>query len=257
LIAGSLSARSLSPQFTLMLGMIYGDLDHLGRTVMEIGDQGVHTSQLRRDTARCLATETSQVKEVYTLDKRDGHSRGERHIRQCLTKMHQDDPLMKKLKGRVSQICLDYFWNQEIYWDDRVFNSKGFFSKSLPILCGLLGPGGAMYLGLMATLFIQVIAHEDQVKDLFQLSLVHKDDVCEIDLVAGSRCIPDHMHHDVNVFGGKDVHPERKFGFTEQELQQKGGAGTDVTLIIRRHKDLCRGDDPCHFRFLKMTKLCR
>ena len=96
----------------LMLAMIFGNY---GGTAEMIANAKEGTSQLRQDTARCVAAEIHGKKHVYTLDNReatDHPSRPGRHITQDLFKIDLDDPKMKVIKGRVSQICLDYFWFQ-------------------------------------------------------------------------------------------------------------------------------------------------
>ena len=101
-----------------MLGMIYGDF--VG-TAAEIGDMVEHTTQLRRDTARCRATEECTGREVFTLDNREvAHQRTDRHIVQDLKKIDLSAPLMVAVKGRVHQICLDHFWFSGVYWDGKV-----------------------------------------------------------------------------------------------------------------------------------------
>ena len=91
---------------SLMLGMIYGNFSG---TPDEIGKMVEHTMQLRGDTARCIVTEESTGKDVYTLDNREGENhRVGRHIEQDLKKIDLNHPLMIAIKGRVDQICLDH-----------------------------------------------------------------------------------------------------------------------------------------------------
>ena len=92
--------------YSLMLGMIYGNFSG---TPDEIGKMVEHTMQLRGDTARCIVTEESTGKDVYTLDNREGENhRVGRHIEQDLKKIDLNHPLMIAIKGRVDQICLDH-----------------------------------------------------------------------------------------------------------------------------------------------------
>jgi hypothetical protein len=111
----------------------------------------------------------------------------------------------------------------------------------------------------MASIFIQVVAQEEDFKELYHLSLVHKNDVHEIDLVVGSHAIPDALYSDINIFGKKDQNPERQFGFQLPALQQSEVAGSDVHRIISRLRELLlsagKVDDPRVVCFLKLTKI--
>jgi hypothetical protein len=236
----------------LMLGMIYGNIKG---DIHEIGGAKNCSPQLRRDTARCLCTENCCGRDTYTLDNRDLGCRVDRHINQSICKLNLDHPLMKVLVGRVRQVCLDHFWYMDGYWVERVF-VKDFFTKSLPIFCDLLCSLGSIYIGLSAGVFIQVVDHEDIFKKQFRLSLLHKDNVHEIDLVKGSHIIPDNLYKDEKCFGGKDQDPERAFGFTSPALLQKEVAGTNSKHIIKRFQQLVDGAVEADFRFLKLTKIC-
>jgi hypothetical protein len=134
---------------------------------------------------------------------------------------------------------------------------QDFFTKSLPIFCGLLCSAGAIYLGLSPGVFIQVVDHEDNFKTQFWMSLVHKDDINELHLVEGSHGISEDLYQDANIFWGKDQDPEHKLGFSTHALHQKGVAGTNGKHIIKRFQQLVvEGVVDAGFRFLKLTKIC-
>lgn len=243
--------RSSERRCDLMLGMVFGNLYG---TVAEIGKMSNHTTQLRRDTARCVATEFCSNKDIYTLDNRPVEDyRKDRHIVQSMSKLKSEDRLMVKLIGKVSQICLDHFWFMDGYWVDKAIN-KGFMTNSLPILFKLLQSDGAIYFGLSIGIFTQVIMHEESVMRLFRISLVHSDDVCEIDLVKGSHEISDKQYQCANTFGRKDQKPETKFGFSEADIRQTAAGGVDVRHIIKRYRALV-GDHPLSYRFIKLSKI--
>jgi hypothetical protein len=129
-------------------------------------------------------------------------------------------------------------------------------TSPLPIFCGLLCSAGAIYLGLSPGVFIQAVDHEDHFKNLLRMSLVHKDDVHEINLVEGLHGISDFLYQDANIFGGKDQDPERELGLTTRALHQKGVAGTIGKHIIKRFQQLVvEGAVDADFRFLKLTKI--
>jgi hypothetical protein len=236
----------------LMLGMVFGSLYG---TVAEIGLMKDYTTQLRRDTARCISTELCVNREIYTLDNRPGEDyRQERHIVMSMCKLQSGHPLMVKLIGRVSQICLDHFWFMDRYWVDKAIN-KSFMTNSLPILWRLLETEGVIYFGLSVGIFTQVIMYEDSVMKRFRISLVHADNVCEIDLVKGSHQISDEQYRGANTFGKKDQKPEAKFGFSEADIRQSAAGGADIPHLIKRYQSLIEGGDPLSFRFIKLTRI--
>ena len=202
-----------------MLAMIYGNY---GGTPEIITNAKEGTSQLRRDTARCVAAEIHGKKHVYTLDNREATDhplRPGRHITQDLFKIDLNDPTMKVIKGRVSQICLDYFyWFQGAYWAEKL--NATFFKLSLPKLHDLLQPLGSVYLGLSVHLMMGVLVNWGLLKQLFRMSLVHESEVLEIDLVAGSHLIAEEVYADVPKMGGKDRESERVLGTNLNALQQ-------------------------------------
>ncbi len=128
----------------------------VGRVVLE-EPRGVEAGwDAQGRVARCVSTERSREKDCYTLDCRpDEGCHPDRHIRQNILSLDPEHVLLKKIKGRVSQICLDYFWFQEGYWADKVFKPS-FFHNSLPILTDLLSPNGAIYTAFVADIFIPV-----------------------------------------------------------------------------------------------------
>ena len=234
----------------LMLGMIYGDF--VG-TASEIGDMVEHTTQLRRDTARCLATEECTGREVFTLDNREvAHQRSDRHIVQDLKKIDLSAPLMVAVKGRVHQICLDHFWFSGVYWDSRI--EKAFFDKSLPRLHSLLKPTGVIYIGLSVHLFLRLLDHESQLKQYFVTSLVHKDEAEENDLVKGSHVISDDLYACPLKFGNKDQKPEKALGVCYAMVQETCPGTVDVNKRVAQLKMFAGGREPEDFRFIKLTR---
>ena len=234
----------------LMLAMIYGNY---GGTPETIANATEGTSQLRRDTARCVAAEIHGKKHVYTLDNReatDHPSRPGRHITQDLFKIDLNDPTMKVIKGRVSQICLDYFWFQGAYWAEKL--NATFFKLSLPKLHDILQPSGTVYLGLSVHLMMGVLVNWGLLKELFQMSLVHESEVMEIDLVAGSHLISEEVYADVPKMGGKDRESERLLGTNLNALQQNyEGAKRDLK---EQYKQLAGKKNPLDCRFIKLQK---
>jgi hypothetical protein len=206
-------------QCNLMLGMIYGNFEG---TPDEIGKMNQFTTQLRRDTARCIMTEKLCKKDVYTLDNRTGDgvvNRQDRHVVQDMQRLSLDHPILQAMLGRVSQICLDHFWFVGLYWVDKAI-TKGFICTSLPKMHDLLVPQGAIYFGMSVHIFCQLVKYEVQTSTFFTMSLVHANDVEEIDLVKGSHAIPDHLYSSSEVFGKKNQCPESKLGLTKKEIQQ-------------------------------------
>jgi hypothetical protein len=109
----------------LMLGIIYGNFEG---TVEEIGRMNQFTTQLQRDTARCIMTEKLCQKDVYTLDNRTGDgvvSCLDRHVVQDMQKISLGHPILQAMLGQVSQICLDHFWFVGLYWVDKAI-TRGF-----------------------------------------------------------------------------------------------------------------------------------
>ena len=182
-------------QVSLMLGMIQGDFrDH---TPTRIGNSMSGTSQLRRDSARCEATERLVERDVYTLDIRTAPGypdRPDRHIVQSLKTLNPDKlpPLLVAISKKVVQICLDYFWFVDGYWGG-ILNDN-FFTVPVWVLHDILSPAGVMYLGLSVHLLLGVLRHLDSLEPKFHISLVLDTEVDEIDLVCGSHQIPDELY---------------------------------------------------------------
>ena len=250
----SLAPVSNRSPCNLMLAMIYGEYDGSPET---IGNMKVGTPQLRRDTARCISTEAYACKEVYTLDNREGAGiafRSDRHMVQNLTNINLLDPLMMKIVGRVSQICLDYFWFVSRYWDIRL--GAPFFTQSLPKLHCLLLPGGSIYIGLSVHLILRVLANQSGLEEHFLISLVHETEVEEIDLVKGSHLIPADIYANTKQFCGKDQKPEEERGTSIEEIRQtyQGQAGNKRDVIASFLK-VADGKNPKECRFIKLEKL--
>jgi hypothetical protein len=96
-----------------MLGMIFGDING---SAEDVTHNNLKTTQLRRDTARCLATEMYyDGRKAFAIDNHVGQScRCDRHVRQSSDKINLTDPiLLLSLTGSVRQICLDQFG---LYW---------------------------------------------------------------------------------------------------------------------------------------------
>ena len=239
----------------LFLGMIYGNM--VG-TVQQIGRMTQYTTQLRRDTARCIATEKDCGKACYTVDCRSGGDgsvhRTDRHIVSNMSNLDINNRLLDEIKGSVSQVCLDHFWFSGVYWDERG-TSKDFILKSLPVLWELLVPGGVIYLPLSVQVFIRVLTNEDTVSKLFLISLTHSDDVLENDLVKGSHCISDHFYKDPNMFGSKNQKPESTLGTSTLKIKQTASEVDDVLKLVSRFEQLTRGRNEEQFQFLKLLKI--
>jgi hypothetical protein len=175
-----------------------------------------------------------------------------------MSKIRRDDPLILRLSGQVSQICLDHFWFSDTYWVEKAITDS-FFIKSLPILWELLHEDGVIYLGLSAGIFTQVIRNESAIKPLYQISLVHSDNVGENDLVAGSHNIPDELYQCPNTFGNKDLDPERELGFSIKQLRDKGVGQGVITHYVSRLGQLVDqssiGTHAGEFRFVKLLKI--
>ena len=234
----------------LVLGMIFGNFR--GSTEA-IGDMTEHTTQLRRDTARCLVTEECTGTPVYSLDNRAvDFQRQDRHIVQDLKDILLTDPLMASIKGRVHQICLDHFWFNSVYWDTKL--GSAFFTKSLPKLWTLLLPTGAIYIGLSVHLLLHVLENELQLKHYFVLGLVHRDDVEEIDLVRGSHLIDDSLYACPAKFGNKDQKPESAFGVTLAQLKQTCPGTSCTAERVDQLLKLTGDRDPAEFGFIKLVK---
>ena len=237
----------------LMLGMIYGNF--VG-TAEEIGGMVEHTTQLRRDTARCIATEECTGLDVYTLDIRGAkHQCNDRHIIQDMKKVNLSDEKMEEIRGRVHQICLDHFWFSGFYWESRIQNT--FFTKSLPSLQTLLEPHGAIYIGLSVHLLLHLLEGMPQLEHYFVPSLVHESKVEEIDLVRGSHCIPDALYASTNKFGKKDQRPESALMVTYATLQQTCPGTSDFPQILCRLQSLVGDIALEEYRFIRLTNVPR
>jgi hypothetical protein len=220
---------ALSQECSLMLGMIFGRM--VGSTE-EIGKMVQHTTQIRRDTAQCLATESCSHRAVYTLDTRAGDgdvARPDRHIVQDMCRIDLNHPLFLRIRGRVRQICLDHFWFNGVYWDSNGINDN-FVLRSLPKLHQLLLKDGAIYLELSVRIFCRLMAWEGTLNKYFKIGLVHADEVEEIDLVKGSHHILDSLYQCPKTFGKKDRSPEVTLGTSSLEFRQTvsevlGGSG--------------------------------
>jgi hypothetical protein len=235
----------------LMLAMIFGGYDG---TPEMIGNVKGGTSQLRRDTARCVATERYVRKDVFTLDNRQGTGypvREDRHMVQNLFKIDLTHPLMVFICGRVHQICLDYFWFQGAYWGHKL--TDGFFHLSLPKLHGLLLPKGCIYLGLSVHLLLGVLKHHKALERYFHISLVHETEVEEIDLVIGSHQIPQELYADFHKFGGKDQNSEAFLGTSRTEIRQNYQG--DPRSAIASFEKLADRKDPEKCRFIKLENM--
>jgi hypothetical protein len=246
-----------SHRCNLMLGMIFGNFQG---SIEQIGAMNQFTTQLRRDTARCIMTETICKKEVYTLDNRDGDgvvSRIDRHVMQDMQKLNLDHPLMKQMIGRVSQICLDHFWFVGLYWVDKAI-TKGFVTYSLPKMHQLLAPEGTIYFGMSIHIFSQLVQFENRITPIFEMSLVHADDVEEIDLVKGSHAIPEQMYSCTDIFGKKNRCPEHEFGFTKKEIHQTVSEDMGMMQVLLRFNELIApGSDGRSYQFIKLTRISR
>jgi hypothetical protein len=251
LLPVSLSLKPTCRPCNLMLAMIFGGYDG---TPEMIGNVKGGTSQLRRDTARCVATERHVGKDVYTLDNRQGAGypvREDRHMVQNLFKINLAHPLMVFICGHVHQICLDYFWFQGAYWGHKL--KDGFFHLSLPKLHGLLLPNGCIYLGLSVHLLLGVLKHQSSLEIHFHISLVHETEVEEIDLVKGSHQIPQELYANFQKFGGKDQNPEAFLGTSRKEIRQNYQG--DTRSAIASFEKLADRKDPEKCRFIKLTNL--
>jgi hypothetical protein len=245
----SLTSAQAGTACNLMLGMIYGN--YKGTPEMIANDKG-GTPQLRRDTARCLATEIHGKKDVYTLDNRDATdypSRQGRHIKQDLFKLDLEDPVMKEIKGRVFQVCLDYFWFSGGYWSEKL--NGIFFTSSLPELHKLLLPNGCIYLGLSIQMYLGVLTHLGSLEKLFDVSLVHQSEVEEIDLVSGSHLIPHEVYADKQM-GEKDQESEIFLGIKPGSVN--GYFTGDNKAMLERCRKIANGKNDEECRFIKLEK---
>ena len=244
----SLLALHNTTPCNVMLGMIFGA--YVG-SPEEIANAKEGTAQLRRDTARCVASEIYAEKDVYTVDNRDGTdfpSRTARHIVQSLFKIDLTDDLMIAIKGRVSQICLDYFWFQGAYWGDKLQDS--FFSLSLPRLCELLLVDGSIYLALSVHITLGVLRHYSCLERLFDMSLVHSEEVQEIDLLSGSLQISEELYANFQKLGAKDRQSYEQLGTCLFEIRQhyEGDVSDEFTKLAGEK-------NPKECRFIKLRKL--
>jgi hypothetical protein len=223
-----------------MLGMVYGDFCSSDDTPAVIANMVLYTTQQRRDTARCIATEVCSGREVFTLDTRGGvggSARPDRHIVQDLKKINLDNKLMREIKGRVHQITLDHFWFNSVYWDTRA--GLPFFKTSSPKLQTLLEPGGAIYVGLSIHLLLLVLELESHLEKYFVISLVpNSESAMEIDLVRGSHRIDDALHADLDKLGCKDQKPETALEASYKMLRETCPETSDFKTRVRQLEKL-------------------
>ena len=234
-----------------MLGMIYGNFCG---TAEATGDMAEHTTQLRRDTARCQVTEECTGRDVFTLDNRAVESqRMDRHVVQDLKDIILEDRLMASIKGHVHQICLDHFWFNSVYWDTKI--GPTFFTKSLPLLKTLLQPNGVIYIGLSVHLLLHVLKNEVHLNKYFVTSLVHGTEVNEIDLVRGSHLIDDALYACPTKFGNKNQNPESALGVTFAMLRQTCPGTCSTIERVAQLRKLTGDRDPEEYRFIKFANL--
>jgi hypothetical protein len=237
----------------LMLGMIYGGL--YGRPE-DIATETSHTSQLRRDTARCVATELLFNRPVYTLDNREGESnRHKRHICMDMMRIELEHPLLKSIAGQIHQICLDHFWFVPAYWDEKGAGDM-FFSTSIPRLGSLLKADGCIYLGLCVQMFSRLAQNKVELGAQFLVRLVLHSEVKEINLVSGSHTIPDALYRSKSL-GNKDPKPEWKFGISYHQIRQTVGPSVNVDpkSVTSYLKELVGvGQNPESYAFIQLTK---
>jgi hypothetical protein len=119
-------------------------------------------------------------------------------------------------------------------------------------------PGGAIYIGLCPQIFIRLLTHEKKWMELLTLSLVHADNILEIDLVKGSHLIPPHLY-EKNLLGRKDQKPEVALGTSSGQIRQTMSAHLGNETIPKRfdemlyessHADKSAGS----YYFMKLSK---
>jgi hypothetical protein len=244
-------------EINLMLGMIYGDMQGTAEMIALGNDYSNYSSQLRRDTARCVATETLCKRPVFTIDNRPGDSnRKDRHICMDMMSIDLDQHLLAPYLGKVHQICLDHFWFLPSYWDEKGASTT-FFSDTVPKLQHLLKGKGTIYLGICAQIFAGLAKHKDEIELQFSVSLVLRSAVTEIDLIRGSHMIPDHLYHS-HVLGNKEAKPELRFKISYQMVKETIGSFLNVDpLMVNTYLRQLVGT--CHipddYAFIRLTKL--
>jgi hypothetical protein len=172
-----------------------------------------------------------------------------------MQKLSLTSPLMQEMMGRVSQICLDHFWFVGLYWVDKAI-TKGFICNTLPKMHELLVPDGSIYFGMSVHIFCQLVKFELYINFLFKMSLVHANDVEEIDLVKGSHAIPDRLYSNSSIFGKKNQCPECKFGLTKQEIHQTVSEDMGMSKVLQRFNELIPPEADGHaYQFIKLTRI--
>jgi hypothetical protein len=172
---------------------------------------------------------------------------------QNLGRIDLDHPLMIKIRGHVDQICLDYFWFVGGYWGTKL--KEVFYTQSLPQFHDLLRPGGSIYLGLSVHLLLAVLRHQRILEARFHISLVHKTEVEEIELVVGSQKIPEGLYADIMKFGAKPQKPERDRGTTCQAIREGHDSTTgDVKYVFAQLEKVAPGVVLEDCRFIKLRK---
>jgi hypothetical protein len=247
------SGLVLKSRVNLMLGMIYGDM--IGNTA-HIASRKGYTSQMLRDTARCIATESICGKRVYTLDNRRGDSNlPGRHICLDIRSIVADHYDFELLKGKVHQICLDYFWFQGVYWADKGFGAA-VYQKSIPNLHQILAPGGCIYIPLCVPIFLGLAQYKKQVEKQYTVALVLHADVELIDLVRGSNSIDNHWYAST-ALGCKDSQPEKLLGLTTIGITQSISCCSNVNpeCVIQYLRELVmKNHEPEEYAFIELTK---
>jgi hypothetical protein len=111
---------------------------------------------------------------------------------------------------------------------------------------------------MSAHIFCQLVKYESQTRNFYTMSLVHANDMEEIDLVKGSHAIPDHLYSSSDIFGKKNQCPESKLGITQKEIKQTVAEDMGMMKVLRHFTQMIPlHDDGQAYQFIKLTRISR
>ena len=225
--------------------MVFGN----AHTFEDAKKQIVNHSMLLRDTVRCLATEEQCDAKVYSIDKRKPFMPREgRHIDMNLNKINLEHALLKPLKGMVDQITLDWIWFLGSHTRERL--GKAFYRESISRLALLLRPGGAIYLPLCPSIFVQIVQVAPLFSGMLQVSLLTETQAQEILLWQGTQVVKDEWdltHKSSDQLGS--------LGITERAVKDEAEADpeTIVSVAMGRYRQWTK--DSVGACFVKLLKI--
>lgn len=143
-----------------------------------------------RDLIRCLETERVCNVNVFCVSREQAAIYNtSRHLDANFNRASFAAALQKQFCTKFQQVILDWFWIPP-GWDDSHWN-RSFFSQTLPALAKeqVLEVGGQVILPFCFHCFKEVIGSLDSLREFYDISFLHKDELELITLWKGTRSI--------------------------------------------------------------------